>query len=211
MKQKPSAILFGITNLQTVIYYKKYPDDWWVYRHSVTILWTFDALHVALGTHALYHHLIDLFSDYIALGDIVWSFKLQILFNMVIILGVQVVYINSLLAMLNSRTDHHVSTSGGHSMIKVLKFESQDSGVNNEDRSISIPMRSFQSLNPGKEGLVLQLFILNMGTPGAMVMQDDQHYDVVMKERNTHYKLEGVILATGNNQLPSHGKVPGLR
>lgn len=87
-----AAILFGITNLQAVIYYKKYPDDWWVYRYSVAILWAFDALHVALGTHALYHYLIDLFGDYIALDDVVWSFKLQILFNLVIILGVQAIY-----------------------------------------------------------------------------------------------------------------------
>ncbi|PBK79681.1 hypothetical protein ARMGADRAFT_1040600 [Armillaria gallica] len=85
-----AAILFGITNLQAVVYYKKYADDWWVYRCSVAILWAFDALHVALGTHALYHYLIDLFGDYIALDDTVWSFKLQILFNMVIIFGVQV-------------------------------------------------------------------------------------------------------------------------
>ncbi|SJL15303.1 uncharacterized protein ARMOST_18796 [Armillaria ostoyae] len=65
-----AAILFGITNLQAVIYYKKYPDDWWV-----AIIWAFDALHVALGTHALYHYLIDLFGNYITLDDIVWSFK----------------------------------------------------------------------------------------------------------------------------------------
>ncbi len=29
------ASLFGITNLQVVIYYKKYPNDWWFYRYSV--------------------------------------------------------------------------------------------------------------------------------------------------------------------------------
>lgn len=288
-----AAILFGITNLQAVIYYKKYPDDWWVYRYSVAILWAFDALHVALGTHALYHYLIDLFGDYIALDDIVWSFKLQILFNMVIIFGVQVIYtiriwrlghhfhqmlplfvvlclvvsggtgifavydsylissflsihsikvsiyavfsmaaisdfviafsmcyylhksreasafsstskmllglmrlvvisglatsacslitlitylalrnsliflgidfilpklyINSLLAMLNSRKDHRVPTNGGLPVAKVLKFESQDSGVDNEEVNISIPMQSVQSLDHGKEGLDFQV------------------------------------------------------
>ncbi|KAK0243660.1 hypothetical protein EDD85DRAFT_944989 [Armillaria nabsnona] len=58
-----AAILFGITNLQTVIYYKKYPDDWWIYRYSVALLWVLDALHVALSTHALYVYLIDMFGD----------------------------------------------------------------------------------------------------------------------------------------------------
>ncbi|PBK84132.1 hypothetical protein ARMGADRAFT_1067436 [Armillaria gallica] len=32
-----SAILFGITNLQAVIYYKKDPTDWWVHRYSVCL------------------------------------------------------------------------------------------------------------------------------------------------------------------------------
>ncbi|KAK0445653.1 uncharacterized protein EV420DRAFT_1572081 [Desarmillaria tabescens] len=68
-----AAILFGITNLQAVIYYKKYPDDWWIYQYSV------NALHVALGTHALYHYFVDSFGDYTALYDIIWY--LQILFN----------------------------------------------------------------------------------------------------------------------------------
>ncbi len=29
--------LFGITNLQVVIYYMKYPKDWWVHRYLVII------------------------------------------------------------------------------------------------------------------------------------------------------------------------------
>ncbi|KAK0471476.1 hypothetical protein IW261DRAFT_1571987 [Armillaria novae-zelandiae] len=64
-----------ITNLQLVIYYKKYPDDWWVYRYSVGVLWVLDSLHVAFSTHAIYHYLIDLFGDYEGINCIVWSFK----------------------------------------------------------------------------------------------------------------------------------------
>ncbi|KAK0429616.1 hypothetical protein EV421DRAFT_1914354 [Armillaria borealis] len=156
-----------------------------IFLQQVAILWAFNTLHVALSTHALYHYLIDLFSNYTALYDIVWSFKLQILFNMVIILGVQViyavriwklghhfhqilpwfvvlcvavtgVYINSLLAMLNSCKDHHVPTNCGLPVAKVLKFESQDSGVHNEEVNISIPMQSAQSLDHVKEGLDFQ-------------------------------------------------------
>ncbi|SJL15364.1 uncharacterized protein ARMOST_18857 [Armillaria ostoyae] len=58
-----AAVLFGITNLQAVIYYKRYPSDWWVYRYSVAVLWILDALHVALTTHALYFYLVDMFGD----------------------------------------------------------------------------------------------------------------------------------------------------
>ncbi|KAK0226882.1 hypothetical protein EDD85DRAFT_1027355 [Armillaria nabsnona] len=87
-----AAILFGITNLQTVIYYNRYPDDGRIYRYSVAILWLLDALHVAFSTHASYYYLVDLFGNYLALPHIVWSFKLQILLSKAIIIGVQTVY-----------------------------------------------------------------------------------------------------------------------
>ncbi|PBK80359.1 hypothetical protein ARMGADRAFT_78731 [Armillaria gallica] len=87
-----AAIFFGITNLQVVIYYKKYPDDWWVYRYSVGVLWVLDSLHVAFSTHAMYHYLVDSFGDPDGIYRIIWSFKLHILLNMVIIVGVQAVY-----------------------------------------------------------------------------------------------------------------------
>ncbi|PBK62039.1 hypothetical protein ARMSODRAFT_1025169 [Armillaria solidipes] len=87
-----AAILFGITNLQVVIYYKKYPHDWWVYRYSVGVFWVLDSLHVAFSTHAMYHYLVDLFGDHDGIYRIIWSFKLHQLLNMVIIVGVYVVY-----------------------------------------------------------------------------------------------------------------------
>ncbi|PBK85995.1 hypothetical protein ARMGADRAFT_543763 [Armillaria gallica] len=87
-----AAILFGITNLQTVIYYNRYPDDGWIFRYSVAILWFLDALHVAFSTHASYYYLVDLFENYLALPHIVWSFKLQILLSKAIIIGVQALY-----------------------------------------------------------------------------------------------------------------------
>ncbi|KAK0471444.1 hypothetical protein IW261DRAFT_1571949 [Armillaria novae-zelandiae] len=73
--------LFDITNLQAVIYYKNYLDDWWVYRYSVVSLWLFDALHIALSMHALYYYLINLFGNFTAIHNIVWSSELQILFK----------------------------------------------------------------------------------------------------------------------------------
>ncbi|KAK0432435.1 hypothetical protein EV421DRAFT_2000799 [Armillaria borealis] len=84
-----AVILFGITNLQTVIYYKKFPGDWWVYRYSVASLWILDALHVALSTHALYHYLINLFGNFVAIYNIVWSLKISILMNVLIVMDIQ--------------------------------------------------------------------------------------------------------------------------
>ncbi|KAK0243663.1 hypothetical protein EDD85DRAFT_1017486 [Armillaria nabsnona] len=85
-----SGSLFGITNLQTVIYYKKYPHDWWLFRYSVALLWILDALHVALSTHALYVYLINMFGDLAGvLVHDVWSFKAQLDINIIIVIYVQ--------------------------------------------------------------------------------------------------------------------------
>ncbi|PBK79682.1 hypothetical protein ARMGADRAFT_1069339 [Armillaria gallica] len=75
-----------------VIYYKSYPDDSWIYRYSVAIIWILDALHVALSMHAVYHYLIDLFGNYLGLYHIVWSFKLQLLISMVMIIWIEALY-----------------------------------------------------------------------------------------------------------------------
>ncbi|KAK0189325.1 hypothetical protein F5146DRAFT_623155 [Armillaria mellea] len=87
-----SSILLGITALQAVIYYKKFPHDRWYYRYSVAALWILDMLHVALNTHAIYFYLIDSFGDYLALDQVVWSFKLQVLINVIIVVSVQALY-----------------------------------------------------------------------------------------------------------------------
>ncbi|KAK0219304.1 hypothetical protein EDD85DRAFT_961262 [Armillaria nabsnona] len=147
-----ATILFGITNLQDINYYKKYPDDWWVYLYSVGILSTLDCLHVAFSTHAIYHYLVELFGDYVRIYHIMWSFKLEIQLSVAIIvthgspgcicypdlenrhfgkvlpwfvvvtITVAFVYINKLLVMLSCRRDNRLSTNGGSSEPKVLRF-----------------------------------------------------------------------------------------
>ncbi|KAK0457541.1 uncharacterized protein EV420DRAFT_1548962 [Desarmillaria tabescens] len=88
-----AVLLFGVSNLQMAIYYKRYPNDWSLYRYSVALLWTLDILHVALTTHALYVYLIDMFGDLAgALVNSVWSFKVQLGMNIGIIIYVQGLY-----------------------------------------------------------------------------------------------------------------------
>ncbi|KAK0203245.1 hypothetical protein DFS33DRAFT_972853 [Desarmillaria ectypa] len=87
-----AAIFYGITILQTVIYYRQDPDDPWLFRYAIALLWILDTLHVALSTHALYFYLIESFGKYSALLTIIWSFPLQLLINMLIVLGVHILY-----------------------------------------------------------------------------------------------------------------------
>ncbi|PBK62994.1 hypothetical protein ARMSODRAFT_1024294 [Armillaria solidipes] len=80
-----ASILYGIKNLQGLSYYRRYPNDWWVYRYSVTLLWVLDTLHVTLSTHALYFYLITMFGDLV--GDLesdLWSMKWQLYLNVIL-------------------------------------------------------------------------------------------------------------------------------
>ncbi|PBK91781.1 hypothetical protein ARMGADRAFT_187318 [Armillaria gallica] len=64
---------YGITILQTVVYYKQNPNDPWLFRYGVAFLWILDTLQVALSTHAHYFYLIKSFGIYPALSTIIWS------------------------------------------------------------------------------------------------------------------------------------------
>ncbi|SJL16062.1 uncharacterized protein ARMOST_19577 [Armillaria ostoyae] len=60
---------------------------------QVAILWILDTLHVAISTHALYFYMIESFGNYLPLfGIICRSFPLQLLVNMLIVVGVQALY-----------------------------------------------------------------------------------------------------------------------
>ncbi|KAK0488478.1 hypothetical protein IW261DRAFT_1556942 [Armillaria novae-zelandiae] len=85
-------VFYGITILQTVVYYKRNPNDAWLFRYAVAFLWILDTVQVALSTHVLYFYLIKSFGNYAALLRIIWSVPLQLLMNMLIICGVQALY-----------------------------------------------------------------------------------------------------------------------
>ncbi|PBK67701.1 hypothetical protein ARMSODRAFT_1020231 [Armillaria solidipes] len=85
-----AAILFGVTNLQAVTYYKKYRNDWWVYKCTVALLWALDALHVALSTQSLYIILIN-YGSFAGptFNSTRWSFQLQLVISVFVSVGVQ--------------------------------------------------------------------------------------------------------------------------
>ncbi|SJL15362.1 uncharacterized protein ARMOST_18855 [Armillaria ostoyae] len=89
-----AAVLFGIMNLQVLIYYKRYPNDLSLYLYSVALLWVLDSAHFALGTHALYYYLIDMYGNLLGalVGNPIWSMRLQLLIKVWIIVFVQGVY-----------------------------------------------------------------------------------------------------------------------
>ncbi|KAG2040894.1 hypothetical protein BDR03DRAFT_1007671 [Suillus americanus] len=68
-----AAILYGITTLQTYLYYVYYPRDTNGLKVLVASIWVIDTLHVSLMCHALYYYLVTSFGDTDNLGTGVWS------------------------------------------------------------------------------------------------------------------------------------------
>ncbi|KAK0504512.1 hypothetical protein EDD18DRAFT_1413284 [Armillaria luteobubalina] len=96
-----AAILFGIMNVQVLIYFKRYPNDWALYRYSVALFWVLDVFHMALGTHALYHYLIDMSGNLLGSLEIsiIWSMRVQLVIKVWTIVLVQGVYAIRLLKL----------------------------------------------------------------------------------------------------------------
>jgi len=76
-----SAILYGVTILQTYLYYRNYPGDPKILKWMVAILWILDTAHLVLCTIAVYWVLVLNFNNPVILGTTTWSMNVQTDFN----------------------------------------------------------------------------------------------------------------------------------
>lgn len=84
-----TAILYGITTLQTYLYYVYYPKDTNSLKALVAVIWVIDTLHVSLMCHALYYYLVTNFGDPANLGTGTWSLFLSLGLNLCMAVLVQ--------------------------------------------------------------------------------------------------------------------------
>ncbi|RDB17544.1 hypothetical protein Hypma_001182 [Hypsizygus marmoreus] len=87
-----SAFLYGVTTLQMYWYYHQFDRDPWLHKYSVAILWVLDTFHLAITVHAVYVYTITGFGNVEGLQHILWSIKLQVSINVVVVLMVQSLY-----------------------------------------------------------------------------------------------------------------------
>ncbi|KAF8347264.1 hypothetical protein F5887DRAFT_1281356 [Amanita rubescens] len=83
-----TAILYGSTNIQTFLYYKNFPGDQMFQKCAVAFLWILDSLHMIFTIVEFWDYLIDSFGDYNAVLELRWSFSLQILISILVLLAV---------------------------------------------------------------------------------------------------------------------------
>ncbi|KAL4269447.1 DUF6534 domain-containing protein [Pleurotus pulmonarius] len=88
-----AAVLYGITSIQTYSYFSWfYNRDSLVHRVAVGLLWSLDTIHFVLVVHGVYYYCVESFENPLKLLMLVWSMKLQIVINVIIILLVQGLY-----------------------------------------------------------------------------------------------------------------------
>lgn len=87
-----SAMLYGITTLQTYVYYMHYSEDTSVIKFIVAAIWLLDSLHVSFMCHTLYYYLIINYGDPMSLVYVVWSFPASLMANVLAITMVQLFF-----------------------------------------------------------------------------------------------------------------------
>ncbi|EIW56319.1 uncharacterized protein TRAVEDRAFT_72951 [Trametes versicolor FP-101664 SS1] len=95
-----SAVLFGVTMLQMFVYFHQYPTDRAWRKLAVGWLWLLDAIHLALSAHFVYFYLVTNFDKPDALSHIVWSFKLRIVIDSLVVCSVHTLYTSRLWTLL---------------------------------------------------------------------------------------------------------------
>ncbi|KAF5380329.1 hypothetical protein D9757_007963 [Collybiopsis confluens] len=72
-----ATFLFGVTTLQTYLYYHHYDRDTHLHKIAVAVLWLLDLIHLVFIIHAVYYYAIKGFGDFARLGSVVWSVKVS--------------------------------------------------------------------------------------------------------------------------------------
>ncbi|KAI0034412.1 hypothetical protein K488DRAFT_45459 [Vararia minispora EC-137] len=84
-----SAVLYGMSCLQTYYYYTEYPGDPIYMKALVGAVWALDTLHQALISHAVYIYLVKNFFNPLILTTVIWSVVAEVMVNGVMALLVQ--------------------------------------------------------------------------------------------------------------------------
>ncbi|KAG1717730.1 uncharacterized protein EDB91DRAFT_1259371 [Suillus paluster] len=88
------AIFFGLSNVQAFLYFQAHRDEGITfYKIAVCWLCFLDALHVALVNHIIYYYLIVNYANPLALPEIVWSFKVMMIIDTLIVYTVHLLYL----------------------------------------------------------------------------------------------------------------------
>ncbi|KAF8233944.1 hypothetical protein L208DRAFT_867205 [Tricholoma matsutake] len=79
-----AAVLYGITCVQTYIYFKNNYKDTLAFKFLILFLWLLDSSHMALISHGSYHYLVMNFGNISAALSPTWTMLIQIYVTVII-------------------------------------------------------------------------------------------------------------------------------
>ncbi|KAI0357564.1 hypothetical protein OH77DRAFT_111275 [Trametes cingulata] len=88
-----ASALYGITTLQTLYYYDRFPGDSWMMKTAVAAVWVLDTATIVLDSHAVYYYLIVNYNNPLALLDEVWSAQIEVLITYTVVIIAQIFFI----------------------------------------------------------------------------------------------------------------------
>lgn len=89
-----ASFLDGVITVQMYQYYYRLKQDFIRHIVAVALLWILDFMHLALTIHVVYTYIITGWGDFAGLERILWSIKLQVILNVVIVVLVHALYVS---------------------------------------------------------------------------------------------------------------------
>ncbi|KAH6912262.1 hypothetical protein BKA70DRAFT_829806 [Coprinopsis sp. MPI-PUGE-AT-0042] len=87
-----AGFLFGVNTLQLGYYFHSFPNDIVLHKVSVALLWSLDAVHLALTMYASYTHVVTDFGNLQGLTRVHWSMQAQVTVMVIVIILVHCLY-----------------------------------------------------------------------------------------------------------------------
>ncbi|OBZ66576.1 hypothetical protein A0H81_13376 [Grifola frondosa] len=88
-----ACVLYGVTTLQTYMYFQMYPEDPSPLKTMVTVVWIMETIHTVFCMQFAYRYVITHFGDEKFMGEIYWSGGITVLLGIFITLAVHSFYI----------------------------------------------------------------------------------------------------------------------
>ncbi|KAI6104356.1 hypothetical protein F5141DRAFT_186349 [Pisolithus sp. B1] len=84
-----SSMIYGITTLQTYVYYMHYTEDALILKLLVAAVWVLDTVHISFMMHALYYYQVINYGVPTSFEYIIWTLPGSDLMNVFIVFAVQ--------------------------------------------------------------------------------------------------------------------------
>jgi hypothetical protein len=98
-----SAVLYGLTTLQTYLYYISYPNDAQGTKLLVAFIWVLDTVHFAFISLTVYFYLVTNYFNPAGLVDGHWSLFLSVMLNAIIACVVQSFFVIRIFRLCNAK------------------------------------------------------------------------------------------------------------